>query len=223
MDETYELHILKASFLNFKNYIYIIVDSSSMEAAIVDPAWDLKNIITVLETLGVHLTTILLTHSHFDHVNLVESLVQRFNSQVYMSLNEISFYKFQCKNLNPIQHFDVINLGKTNITTLLTPGHTAGSVSFLLSRSLFTGDTIFIEGCGICNAKGAEQMFNSIQMIKKMVAPDVRVYPGHSFGKEPGNTIRYLAKENIYFLIDRKEMFVNFRTRKGQKNLFGFL
>ena len=222
MDETYEIHILKTGFLSFKNYIYIIVDTYSMEAAIIDPAWDLEKIITVLNTLGVHPTKILLTHSHFDHVNLVESLVQRFNSQVYMSLDEISFYKVQYKNLNPIQHFDVIKLGQTNITTLLTPGHTVGSVSFLLSRSLFTGDTIFFEGCGICNTKGAEQMFNSIQMIKKMVAPDVRVYPGHSFGKEPGEPIKHLAKENIYFSIEQKEIFVNFRTRKNQKNLFNF-
>lgn len=223
-EETHVVHQLKLKFSFIRNYTYIIVDTSSKIAAIVDPAWEFDKITSVLHTLGIYPTKILLTHSHFDHVNLVKPLVQIFNSQVYMSLKEIDFYKFRCKNLNPIQHFDAIKLGQTNIAALFTPGHTVGSVSYLLTDSLFTGDTIFIEGCGICNTYGGcpEQMFSSIQMIKEKVNPDVNVYPGHSFGKKPGYPIKYLMKENIYFLIDRKEIFVDFRMRKHQTNMFNF-
>ncbi len=222
--KTYAIHQLKLKFSFIKNYTYIICDIYSKEAAVLDPAWDIETITTKLLMLGVYPTKILLTHSHFDHVNLVEPLIQRFNSQVYMSLKEIEFYKYQCTNLNPVKHFDTIKLGQTNITALLTSGHTVGSMSFLLSDSLFTGDTIFIEGCGICTSIGGcpEEMFNSIQMIKKIVSPEVCVYPGHSYGKEPGYPLKYLMQENIYFLFERKEKFVEFRMRKQKNGLFNF-
>jgi glyoxylase-like metal-dependent hydrolase (beta-lactamase superfamily II) len=183
-----------------------------------------KQIDETLRITGARPTTILLTHSHFDHVNLIEPLIRKFDSQTYMSLKEIEFYKFRCKNLNPIQHNDIIQIGKTKITTLLTPGHTAGSTSFLLSGSLFTGDFIFIEGCGICNTEGGcpEKMFNSIQMIKETVASDVCVYPGHSYGRNPGFPIGYLMENNIYFSICEKKLFINFRMRRNQTNIFDF-
>lgn len=223
-EKSYSIHQLKLSFSFIINYTYIIVDISTREAAIVDPAWDIETIDEMLSMTGARLTTILITHSHFDHVNLVEPLIRKFDSQAYMSLKEIEFYQFRCKNLNPLQHHDIIQLGKTEIATLLTPGHTAGSTSFFLSGSLFTGDFIFIEGCGICNTMGGcpEKMFDSIQMIKETVASDVRVYPGHSFGNEPGYPIEYLLKKNIYFLINEKKLFINFRMRKNQTNIFNF-
>jgi len=225
MDETYEIHILKAGFLSFKNYIYVIVDKVTREAAIIDPAWDIKGIVNLLGDIGAKLTTILLTHSHFDHVNLVKSLLKEFNPRVYMSAEEISFYGFHCPNLNPFHHLDAINLGYTDITFILTPGHTAGGACYLLSGSIFTGDTIFIEGCGICSLKGGgspEKIFESIQYIKTTLNPRALVYPAHSYGKQPGYPLSYLMENNIYFLIDKKDLFISFRMRKNQKNLFDF-
>ncbi len=107
------------------------------------------------------------------------------------------------------------------------PSHTGAysrrNVLFVF-RSMFTGDTVFTEGCGICEDDGssAEEMFRSIQRIKSEVSPYVRVYPGHSFGKAPGHTIEDLFQYNIYFQIDKKEYFVKFRTRKNQKGIFDF-
>ncbi len=224
MDETYEIHILKASLLSFKNYIYVVVDRVTREAAIIDPAWDIKGIVNLLGDIGAKLTTILLTHSHFDHVNLVKSLLKEFNPRVYMSAEEISFYGFNCPNLNSFHHLDTINLGYTDITFISTPGHTAGGACYLLSGSIFTGDTIFIEGCGICSSKGGspEKIFESIQYIKTILNPKVQVYPAHSYGKKPGYPLSYLMENNIYFLIDKKDIFISFRMRKNQKNLFEF-
>jgi hydroxyacylglutathione hydrolase len=225
MDETYEIHILKASFLSIKNYIYVIVDKVTREAAIIDPSWDIMGIVDLLGDIDARLTTILLTHSHFDHVNLVKSLLKEFYPRVYMSAEEISFYGFNCPNLKPFHHLDTISLGHTDITFISTPGHTAGGACFLLSGSIFTGDTIFIEGCGICSSKGGgspEKMFKSIQYLKRILNPTAFVYPAHSYGKQPGYPFSYLLENNIYFLIDKKDMFINFRMRKNQKKLFDF-
>ncbi|MDM5187012.1 MBL fold metallo-hydrolase [Bacillus sp. DX4.1] len=224
MLKTYEVIPLKLNRLNFRNYSYIIVDNDTKYASIIDPAWDFEQIISIINTLDVTLINILLTHSHFDHINMVKPLLERFDCQVYMSQREIEFYNFECKNLNKLNDFDLIKLGKTDICCLLTPGHTAGSMCFLLEDSIFTGDTVFIEGCGICSGAGgsAEEMFESFRNISKIVPSHVSVFPGHSYGKEPGCSFEYVKKQNIYFHLNKKEYFVKFRMRKNQKGLFDF-
>lgn len=219
-----QIYPLKVRFLNFINYSYFIIDNKTREAAIIDPAWELFKIEQILTQMNIKLTTILLTHSHYDHVNLVDPLLDRYNPQVFLSRNEIDFYDFKCKNLNPVEHNYLIKLGETEILCLLTPGHTMGSTCYLVSNSLFTGDTVFIEGCGLCNTFGGdpEKMFKSIQEIKYTIDPLVKVFPGHSYGKKPGYTLDYLLKENIYFQLNNKEHFINLRMRKSQHNLFKF-
>ena len=95
---------------------------------------------------------------------------------------------------------------------------------YLLKDCLFTGDTVFIEGCGIAEAQtgAAGRLYNSIQKIKQNVDQTVLIYPGHSFGKAPGYPLSYLLENNIYFLLETEEHFVQFRTRKGQKGFFRF-
>lgn len=223
-DAAYFIKQLKVRFLPIRNFIYIIIDEASRQAAIVDPAWETETIISAIEGLSITLTTILLTHSHFDHVNAVKPLLERFPARAYMAAEEMDFYGFQCDRLNAVRHHDVIKLGQTQISCLFTPGHTAGGICYLLPDALFTGDTIFTEGCGICNARGGdpEKMFESVQMIKTTINPNVRIYPGHSFGKEPGQPLETLMKDNIYFQFDRKDQFVNWRMRKSYIGGFDF-
>jgi hydroxyacylglutathione hydrolase len=220
----YFIKQLKVCFMMFRNYSYIVVDKSSRQATIVDPSWEYETIASAIDSLDVTLTTILLTHSHLDHINSVKPLIKRYPAEVYMSAKEIDFYGFRCARLNAIQHQDVVALGQTSITCILTPGHTAGGMCYLVPDVLFTGDTIFSEGCGICNAPGGNpgKMFESFQMIKKTIDPDVRVYPAHSFGKEPGQPLRSLAKDNIYFQIDQKEHFIAWRMRNNFSGAFNF-
>ncbi|RCX14811.1 glyoxylase-like metal-dependent hydrolase (beta-lactamase superfamily II) [Anaerobacterium chartisolvens] len=224
MHETYEIYQVKASFLNIINYVYIIADRCGGNAAVVDPAWDLNGITERLENMDVELKSVLLTHSHYDHVNMVEPLLRRFNPRVYMSRKEIDFYGFRCKNLNALENYQVIDIGNIHVSCIHTPGHTAGGMCYLLPRHIFTGDTVFIEGCGACSFYGGspEDMFESIQRLKVMLSHDICVYPGHSYGMEPGCTFGQLLEKNIYFQFSQKDHFVNFRMRKRQRHLFSF-
>ncbi len=224
VDSSYLIFKLKVEFLNIKNFCYIIVDKYSREAAIIDPAWEFDKISDQLNQCAAKLTSIFLTHSHYDHTNLAELLVGRYNSNVFMSKNEIDYYDYRCSKLIALNNEDYINVGNTKVVCMLTPGHTFGSSCYLLQDSLFTGDTIFIEGCGICSGKGAsaEQMYFSIQEVKSRINHDTKIYPGHSYGKMPGHSLSYLLNENIYFQIDKKDTFINYRMRANQKNLFDF-
>jgi hydroxyacylglutathione hydrolase len=222
--DSHSIYPLKVRYLGFINFTYIVMDNRTKQIAIIDPAWEFSKIEALLQTLEGNLSTVLLTHSHFDHVNLVDAILDKYSPSIYLSHREAKYYNFKCKNLNYFENRDNIMLGDTPISCMLTPGHTTGSACYLLPDSLFTGDTVFIEGCGLCNTVGGdpERMFNSIQMIKYAVDPGTKIFPGHSYGKKPGYTLNYLLRENIYFQINNKEQFIDFRMRKGQKNLFNF-
>ncbi|WP_207642628.1 MBL fold metallo-hydrolase [Ruminiclostridium josui] len=115
-------------------------------------------------------------------------------------------------------------MGETSIKNIHTPGHTFGSTCYLVDGNLFTGDFIFIEGCGICTSNGASarEMYTSIQKIKSNISLETRIFPGHSYGKPPGYPLKYLFENNIYFQIDDVDKFIAFRQRKGQKGIFNF-
>ena len=71
--QTHTIHALELGRMG--NFIYVIHDHASDRAAVVDPAWDVLSILAVTERRGLRITDILLTHSHFDHINGVEALL----------------------------------------------------------------------------------------------------------------------------------------------------
>ncbi|WP_246065006.1 MBL fold metallo-hydrolase [Melghirimyces algeriensis] len=211
------------SYHLFINYTYLIVEPNSGHAIVVDPAWELDKITQQLEKAHANLRAILLTHSHYDHVNLVPTLSDWMQPDVFMSQKEIDASGFRCKRLHAVNDKDRLLLGELPFHCLLTPGHTAGSMCFQLEKSLFTGDTLFTEGCGACPVPGGspEAMYLSMQRLKAEIKDDVRIFPGHSFGMSPGQTMGHLCKNNIYLQLNR-EHFIRFRMRKNQQGLFDF-
>lgn len=221
---TTQVYPLKVSKLHFKNYCYLIIHSHTKEAVLIDPAWEPDKIIQALEIHQAKLVAILLTHYHFDHVNLAGPLAELYQVPVLMSKTEIEYYRFTCNNLTSIEHPATLELGKINITPLLTPGHTKGALSYAIGGTLFTGDTLFIEGCGICTGIGGDPhaMFDTLSHLKRVILPETKIYPGHSYGQEPGKTFAYLLKNNIYLQFTQREEFIAFRMRKKQQGLFAF-
>ena len=218
------IYPLKVSNLFFKNYTYLIVDRCSGMAIVVDPAWELDKIEKILNRTDSRLSTILLTHSHFDHVNLVAPLVKKYNAQVIMSKAEIDYYGFRCNNLNDIDSEMPLSLSQIDVTPLFTPGHSKGSMCYLIDDFLFSGDTLFIEGCGICVGNGADPkaMFSSLNLLKEKITASTKIYPGHSFGKAPAKPFSYLLKNNIYLQFKECDKFIGYRMRKGQRGWFDF-
>ncbi len=208
----------------FVNYTYLIINEKKREAIVIDPAWEINTIMENLIKSGVTLKHILLTHSHFDHANLVEPLVDIFKCKVYMSYAEIEYYNFNCKNLQDIQNEFFLDLSTILVNIIRTPGHTKGSLCFFIDNNLFTGDTLFIEGCGVCSGKGGNpyQMYDSLNVISSEVNETTRIFPGHSYGRKVGSTFKDTLHSNIYLQFDDVEYFVKFRMRNNQSNLFNF-
>lgn len=215
---------LKVTKLFFKNYCYLVVHSATKEAVLIDPAWEIDKIEHQMQLQEAQLKAVLLTHHHIDHINLAESFARKYNVPVRMSKIEIEEYGFSCSNLIPIECPDSLVFGTLNVWPFFTPGHTKGAICYFIENNLFTGDTLFIEGCGICTGREAcpSQMFDSLSYLKKTLPQTTYIYPGHSYGKEPGQAFKELLENNIYLHFTNREQFIAFRMRPHQKGLFGF-
>jgi len=220
----YSVTPIKVAKGQFRNYCYLIVDQKTRYAALVDPAFELDSIVSQLKSQNADLKAILLTHSHFDHVDLMEPLVQLFQPKVWISQIEASTNGLNLTGHQVIGDGTVIKIGETGVLPLLTPGHTAGGTCFQLDQDIFTGDTLFVEGCGICDLPGGSpvRMFESFQRLRNLIPARTRVWPGHCYGKEPGVTFEKVLESNIYFHFTKMDDFVKFRMRHSRTDPLEF-
>ncbi len=215
---------IPVSHLAMKNYCYIVADPMTYDALVVDPAFERETIESILRREGLTCRTLLLTHAHHDHIDLAAAFATAFRCRVAMSRVEVDYYGFRCPGLMPVEDRQPISFGQTGVVPILTPGHTAGSVCFRVANNLFTGDTLFAEGCGICIDRGSDPaaMYDSLQRLKCSIPLDASVYPGHSYGTPPGQQFGHLLENNVYFHFKRVEDFVAYRMRKGQTGWLRF-
>jgi hydroxyacylglutathione hydrolase len=208
----------------FKNYAYTVVDHKNKSAIFIDPAWEMDKIITDIEQYSVTPRAVLLTHHHMDHVHLAEDFAKAFNIPVYISQDEIDYYGYSCTNLVGLKTYRAFFVDHIYIKPIHTPGHTYGGICYLIGDYLFTGDTLFIEGCGACLGKGSDPaaLYNTLQQLKATIPGRTQIYPGHSFGKEPGAAFEELLKLNIYCHFKTEKEFIDFRMRSQQNKTFSF-
>jgi len=213
-----DVRCLRVSRGSVRNLCYVALASDTREAVLIDPAWEFDAIERALQDLGVTVVGILITHAHSDHINLADACAERHGVPVYMAREEAAYYGYSSRFLDAFDSSS-IRVGGLRVTAIPTPGHTHGSRCFLIGDALFSGDTLFTEGCGICTSPGgsAGAMFESLRLLKQEVPANARVFPGHSFGRPPGRTFQELKRLNVYLGIDDKDQFVQFRMRPNQK------
>ncbi|MBI2651417.1 MBL fold metallo-hydrolase [Candidatus Woesearchaeota archaeon] len=183
---------------DMQNFSYLIGDKESREAAIVDPAWELQKILEAAKKHGLNIKKILITHAHFDHIQCVKELADTVNARVYIHKEEAAeIKKLGIKNIEVIEDNALISIGKIKVKVLHTPGHSAGSVCYLVGNKLITGDTLFVEAIGRTDLPGGniKQMRDSLKKLKKL-DESIEVYPGHDYGSKPNSTIGHEKKNN---------------------------
>ena len=72
-----------------ENFIYLIGDRKSGRAAVVDPAWEPDAILQRAKELGLAISDILLTHSHHDHINGIEAVLEQHDARLSARLLEL--------------------------------------------------------------------------------------------------------------------------------------
>ena len=216
-DHSYSLQALELGPM--ENFVYLIKDAKSKRVAVVDPAWEVDKIIQAVTSQGVVITDILLTHSHFDHVNGVDGILEKFDAQIHLLKAEAKFWgKYQS---SPSLHHggDIIELGDTNIEVLHTPGHTPGSACFRVGNNLIAGDTLFVFGCGRCDLAGGDpnEMFKTLRRLKQELPAELILHPGHNYSVAPTSTIEEQIKGNPFLHFDDEAAFVRYRMHEHDK------
>jgi Zn-dependent hydrolases, including glyoxylases len=189
---------------------YLVYDENK-NAVLVDCGDEASRIIEKIDALSLHVSHILLTHAHFDHIGAVDKVRIHTGARVLISQednemmesSELNLSAYHGENLvvksdATFADGETIACGSMEFTVLKTPGHTRGGVCFYTKGNLFSGDTLFYASIGRCDFPGGDYdtLIGSI-LEKLMPLPDdTVVYPGH--GEK--STIGFERLHNPYLL-----------------------
>ena len=164
------------------NYIYLYRYDKN-NALAVDPC-DSSAVLNSLNEQNLNLTTILITHHHWDHTGGVSDLKKKTGCEV------IGADKRRIPGIDRVvDDKHVLEIGNIEIHVIATPGHTNTSVCYYIPASndkdkiLWTGDTLFVGGCGRIMECNAQTMFDSLLTLASL-ADDTLVYCGHDYTLE---------------------------------------
>lgn len=188
------------------NLMYLLEDNATRNCAVVDPAWDIEVIVQEIEKRGLIPTHCLITHNHYDHINMLAPLLLRYPEiSVFMLDIEIDWSGFDCRNLVRVTAGDSIEIGKNlKIKTIHTPGHSPGSMSFHFGDNLLTGDAVFIDSCGRADFEGGDPraLYQTINWLADNLPDHTVIYPGHGSVQRGSDTLANQKKSNPYFVFD---------------------
>ena len=158
------------------NYAYVLVEGSQGEATVIDPS-EGEPILEYLNSQGYRLRSVWNTHHHYDHVGGNEFLREQTGCEVVAPAADMGRVPAQTRG---VQEGDVLTVGATDFKVFETPGHTLGAVSFFSGKDLFSGDTLFLAGCGRLFEGSPEQMWASLSRLASL-PPETRVWCGHEY------------------------------------------
>lgn len=168
----------------YQTNCYILHDDKSPSCCVIDPGYQADDILDKLNSLGLTLEAILLTHGHFDHVGAVRDLAADTGCAVYLCPEDLQMparlTAGQLYYTNTYAEGSQLHLAGLDISVLHTPGHTPGSVCLLVENTLFSGDTLFAGSCGRTDLPGGSwtQMQASLKRLSQLEA-NLWVLPGH--------------------------------------------
>lgn len=184
-----------------KTNCYLLYDVDKKEAALFDVGGEIKELLDIIEQEKLEVKYIFCTHLHFDHVLEVGEIREVFPDAklVYHKTEEKTLrslgpfgrmFGFKPKSLGECNIYakdgEKFIIGNIELKTILSPGHTQGSLCYYSDGYLFSGDVLFKSGIGRTDLPGGKYglLLKSIRRLYDL--PDeTKVYPGHG----PATTI----------------------------------
>jgi hydroxyacylglutathione hydrolase len=153
---------------------YLVADRAGGSGLFVDSGAPLEPLIEAAERLDLHVTHLLTTHGHSDHVAHHAEIESRFGARVLADQDE------SVSGAEPLSHGNVVETGGLRVETLRTPGHSPGGLSFVVDgEACFTGDTLFAGSVG-GTPDHFDDLRRSVMDVLMGLPHAVRVYPGHT-------------------------------------------
>ena len=201
--DTSDLKIQRLILSRWRVNSYILICSQTGSSALIDVPPEASELVKNLE--GTQPGYILLTHGHIDHIAGLSGVLNRVKAP--LAIHSADRDRLPVAPDMILNDNDIIEVGKIKVRVLFTPGHTPGSVCFLIGEHLISGDTLFPGGPGRIDSPADFQQIIKSLKEKIFVLPDeTRVYPGHG-------AFTTLKKE--------KEEFAVFSSRPLDPGLYG--
>lgn len=163
------------------NYMYLLVDTATKQAAIVDPV-DPDSVVAAVAKEGVTLTTLLTTHHHWDHAGGNAEMIKKVPGLTVIGGDD------RIDGITrKVGHGDSLSLGDLSIKCLATPCHTTGHICYYVTqgdtadKAVFTGDTLFLGGCGRMFEGTAPEMHTALNTVLGSLPGETLVYCGHEY------------------------------------------
>ena len=175
------------------NYSYLIIDKSKRSCSAIDPASP-EEIMPYLEKNKLYLKNILNTHYHSDHTGGNLELKKKYKCKVFGPEKE----KNQIPGIDIVlKENDTVELEDYKAKIIETPGHTAGHIIYWFDKEniVFTGDTLFVLGCGRLFEGTPEIMWNSLLKIRNL-PKETLIYCGHEYTKSNADFALTIEKNN---------------------------
>jgi glyoxylase-like metal-dependent hydrolase (beta-lactamase superfamily II) len=176
-------------------FTYFLIDRATREAMAIDSVdRQVERDLALIKRLGLRLRYALETHAHADHITGAARLIAASGALAAAP----SGCGIAPANVQ-LQDGDALLFGVgEEVRALHTPGHTAGSMSYLWRGNVFTGDALLIDGCGRTDFQGGDAgaLYDSIQ-ARLFSLPDItRVFPGHDYHGNAVSTIGWEKRHN---------------------------
>ena len=171
-----EVKVFKTSCGPFDNNSYLIVCPQTGESIIIDAPTEPGKVLE--EASGTQVKGILITHNHQDHLAGLKEMIDATGAPVKAHSEDADALPIPPDVL--VKDDDIITAGTIELRVIHTPGHTPGSVCYLVGKHLFSGDTLFPGGPG--NSRSAEALQQIIKSITEKLYPlpdDTFLLPGH--------------------------------------------
>lgn len=175
-------------------YTYLLADEATREALLIDTVKEhVDRDFKLLEDLDLTLRYLLETHIHADHITGAGLLHQQTGAQIVMGSNTKNE-----KADRLLADGEEIVLGETKVKIHHTPGHTEGCCVFYSEGRVFTGDVLFIRGCGRTDFQGgsSKDLFESVHGKIFSYSDETLIYPGHDYKGMTVSTVGEEKKHN---------------------------
>jgi hydroxyacylglutathione hydrolase len=184
------------------NYAYLVHAPGSTDAIVVDASEE-EPVTLALEREGLRPVAILSTHHHFDHVGGNEALARKFPGlEIVASAHD--------KDRVPartaiVDDGDEVSCAGLPVHAISVPGHTLGAVAYVIGDAVFTGDTLFVAGCGRLFEGTPAMMYRSLCERLATLPASTRVYCGHEYTVSNARFALSVDAENpaVRALLDR--------------------
>lgn len=160
---------------------------------------DPESVLSAVKEANVNLTQVLTTHHHWDHAGGNEKLVKAFQGPaltVYGGDERIGALT------QKVGHGDTFSIGNLSVRCLFTPCHTTGHICYFVEgsdeadKAVFTGDTLFLSGCGRFFEGTAEQMYAALVEKLGVLPGHTKVYCGHEYSLQNLAFARHVEPQN---------------------------